>query len=226
MKQVLSFATFLVITGVFARPTALDGDSSYREQAHGRHVSRESRAQPQPAKSQVVGDTLVTDFTGSGDPTSTTGDESASTSTGNGSGRSFEALNKAYNLTDLSTKRIGPNITGYMLLSSHAHQKSKNLFDYLASDLIGRHLRFKARDESRVKLHLTAVNESFRFRAAPKMPAAHRPKLNLKATDDLGDIIGRSDDAAGITAAARTKRGFRRAPHKSPTPAKHQVSLC
>lgn len=46
MKQVLSFVTFILISGVFALPTALDGDVSHQEQAHGRLVAREDWGSP------------------------------------------------------------------------------------------------------------------------------------------------------------------------------------
>lgn len=55
-------------------------------------------AEPQPANSQVVEDTLVTDLTGSNDSNATISNGSASTSSGNGFGRSAEALEKDYNI--------------------------------------------------------------------------------------------------------------------------------
>lgn len=46
MKQVLSFVTFILISGVFALPAALDGDVSHQDQAHVRLVAREDWGSP------------------------------------------------------------------------------------------------------------------------------------------------------------------------------------
>lgn len=54
MKQVLSFALFPLILGVFALPTALDGDVSHQEQVHGRRVSREHWGSPMVTGTRYV----------------------------------------------------------------------------------------------------------------------------------------------------------------------------
>ena len=180
-------------------------------------------AEPQPANSQVVGDTLVTDFTGSNDSNATTSDDSASTSSGNGSGRSPEALEKDYSSTLLhltTTKSDGTNVTSAQDFSARAHRKVKSLFgDYSVSDLIGRR-KINARDGSGVQINLTAIEESSSFKAAPKKPAAHRSAASLRITNGFGDIIGRSNDAA----VARTERRIRRARRNAQPYTKLEVS--
>lgn len=134
-------------------------------------------AQPEAAQSEVVGDTLVTDFTASGD------------SSPNPAGRNPALFTRPV------ASNSNPNITGYRDFSARARQRAKSLFgDLRVSDLIGRRHQVVKRQEDFTEaegtIDVTAVRGG--IRPGAKKPVARRPKEYL--FDDSGlnlNILGR-----------------------------------